>query len=137
MAAARAALQPGLSADAAGLLGAYFQHLRGVEGAPAGAVASLVRMACASARLRRVAAAAAVPDAALAVALMEEKLAAAGGSPLFWPRWREELARCTDLAECLRCLAADLAAGLHRGGDGTGQCGGGRSADDWAARPEE
>ena len=124
LAAARAAQQPGLSPGAAALLSAYFLHLRAVEGAQQAALANLVRVAAASARLRQATQVAAVPDATLAIAFLEEKLLAAGRSPALWPRWRAELQRCTPLGECLRGLAEDAAAelGLEAGGCfGSGQ----------------
>lgn len=132
---ARAGPQPALGEEAAGLLGAYFAHLRAHEEAQAGVLASLVRVACAAARLRRSSTVQQLPDAALAVAYLEEKLAAAGRDALFWPRWRAELARCTPLGECLRGLAEDCAAGLQ----GLGCCGGsgGGAAAAWAERAEE
>ncbi|KAL4448489.1 hypothetical protein ABPG75_005708 [Micractinium tetrahymenae] len=133
LAAARAAPQPALSAGATALLSAYFLHLRALEGAQQSALASLVRVAAASARLRRSAEVAAVPDAALAVVFLEEKLLAAGRSPAFWPRWRAELQHCTPLGECMRGLAEDVAAELGIGASGC--CGSGWDAGLWG--PEE
>lgn len=129
LAAARAAPQPALSEAASSLLSAYFLHLRGCHDAQHGVLASLVRVACACARLRGSACVEPLPDAALAVALVEEKLLAAGAGPLFWPRWREELQRCTELGECLRGLADECGAGLG--------CGGGAATDPRLARAEE
>lgn len=120
LAAARAAPQPELSPAATALLSAYFLHLRAFEGAQLGALASLIRMAAASARLRHSSQVAALPDVALAIAFLEEKLLAAGRTPAFWPRWRAELQRCTSLGECLRGLAEDAAAEL--GVDPNGCC---------------
>lgn len=105
---------------AAALLSAYFLHLRSTEGAQATVLASLARVAAAVARLRRAPQAEALPDAALAVAYVEEKLLRAGGAPAFWPRWREELARCTELGKCLRGLAGDAASATGGCGDGGG-----------------
>lgn len=114
------------------MLGTYFAHLRTFEEAQAGVLASLVRVACAAARLRRSPTVDLLPDAALAVAYVEEKLAAAGRDALFWPRWRAELARCKPLGECLRGLADECASGLA-------SCGGGgaAAAAAWAERAEE
>jgi hypothetical protein len=75
-------------------------------------LASLARVASAAARLRHSAHVQALPDAALAVAFVEEKLMAAGATPAFWPRWRAELHRCTELGECLRGLLEDCSKGL-------------------------
>lgn len=117
------------------LLSAYFLHLRIYNEAQQGVLASMARVACACARLRRAPAAQALPDAAVAVAFVEEKLLAAGATPLFWPRWREELGRCTELGECLRGLVDELARGLGscsgpRGGDdGMGEGGWGRAEE--------
>lgn len=111
------------------LLSAYFQHLRTYEDAQAGVLASLARVACASARLRGSPDVQPLPDAALAVALVEEKLGAAGATPLFWPRWRQELLRCTPLEECLRGLAEELARGLPL-------CGGSGGDDGWGMAEE-
>ena len=113
--AARAAAQPSLSAEAGALLAAYFRHVRAAHDAQAGVLSSLARVAAASARLRHSGVAEAVPDAALAVAFVEEKLVAAGSAPEFWPRWRAELRRCTDLGECLRGLVHDCCKGLGLG----------------------
>ncbi|KAL4438185.1 hypothetical protein ABPG77_010546 [Micractinium sp. CCAP 211/92] len=131
LAAARAAPQPTLSQGATALLSAYFLHLRAVEGAQHGALASLVRVAAASARLRHASEVAAVPDAALAVAFLEEKLLAAGSCPAFWPRWRAELQRCTPLGECLRGLAEDAVSDL--GVSTAGCCGSDRDRGLWGA----
>jgi hypothetical protein len=109
---ARASAQPALTPEAGALLSAYFQHLRTCNEAQQGVMASLARVACASARLRHSAVAQALPDAALAVAFVEEKLLAADAGPLFWPRWRAELQRCTELGECLRGLTEDCSKGL-------------------------
>lgn len=131
LAAARASPQPALSQGATALLSAYFLHLRAVEGAQHGALASLVRVAAASARLRHAAEVEAVPDAALAVVFLEEKLLAAGSCPAFWPRWRAELQQCTPLGECLRGLAEDAVSDL---GVGTaGCCGSYRDRGLWGA----
>jgi hypothetical protein len=136
VAVARALPQPVLTEGAMALLTAYFQHLRTSEGAQQGVLASLARVAAASARLRHSARVEALSDAALAVACVEEKLLVAGASPVLWPRWREELQRCTELQECLRGLAEDCASGLGlRGG-----CGGGAAAAAgaaWAEQAEE
>jgi len=65
---------------------------------------------------------------------------AAGASAQFWPRWREELERCTELDECLRGLADELAVGLAEPGSSVQPCcgwaDGGRRAGGWGA-PEE
>lgn len=55
----------------------------------------------------------------------EEKLLAAGACAQFWPRWREELQRCTGLDECLRGLSEDLAEGLAELGGAVEPCCGG------------
>ena len=135
VAVARALPQPVLTEEAMALLTAYFQHLRTSEGAQRGVLASLARVAAASARLRHSARVEALSDAALAVACVEEKLLVAGASPLLWPRWREELQRCTELHECLRGLAEDCASGLGLGGG----CGGAAVAAGaaWAGQAEE
>ena len=131
LAAARASPQPQLGDDATSLLAAYFSHLRTFEEAQIGLLASLVRVACAVARLRHSPVVEALPDAALAVAFVEEKLAAAGATPIFWPRWRAELRRCTELGECLRGLVEECAQGLCCGD------GGGGKRDAWMEQPEE
>ncbi|KAI3426224.1 hypothetical protein D9Q98_008600 [Chlorella vulgaris] len=120
MQVARAQAQPVLSPAAAGLLAAYFRHLRVHSEAQQGVLASMARVACASARLRHSCVAEPLPDAALAVAFVEEKLGLAGASPSLWPRWREELQRCTELGECLRGLWEDCVKGLPGMAHGAG-----------------
>ena len=104
-----------VSLAAGALLSAYFQHLRTHQDAQQGVLASLVRVACACGRLRHSPRAELLPDAAVAVAFVEEKLVAAGSEPHFWPRWREELQRSTELRECLRGLVEDCGKGLGLG----------------------
>lgn len=116
--ASRAAAQPVLSPEAEDLLAAYFKHVRTFAEAQQGVVASLARVACASARLRHSPVVRLVPDAALAVAFLEEKLLAADVGPTFWPRWRAELRCGADLDECLAGLAEDCCAGLGCAGGG-------------------
>jgi len=133
---ARAAPQPTLSPGAASLLSAYYLYLRACQEAQQGVLPSLARVAAAAARLRHSPTVEAVPDAALAVAYVEEKLLAAGAAPGLWPRWREELQRCTELGECLRGLAEDagtaLGLGLGAGRVGSGSGAGAGAGDGYA-----
>lgn len=65
---------------------------------------------------------------------------AAGAGAQFWPRWRMELQRCTDLDECLRGLAEELAGGLGQPADAAAQepcCGGWHGGDGGWGAPEE
>ena len=80
-----AALQhPRMSAEAMALLSGYFLMIRAAEESPQGVLASLARVASASARLCLRADVLPFPDAAVAVAFMEEQLSARVSGAYTW-----------------------------------------------------
>ena len=119
LAAARAAPPPRLSDEAMAALHTYFSMQRAQEHVGAGLLGSLCRLASACARLCNRPAVLPFPDAALAVALAEERAAAIGMSPALWPRWAHELEHGTELSVCLSGLLDDV---VRLGGLTLGSC---------------
>ena len=93
LARAQTAAPPQLSEDAMAVLSAYFLLLRTHEEVGGELLPSLCRVAAASARLCGRAKVRPFPDAALAIAFAEERLAATGAFPAHWPRWAEVSSR--------------------------------------------
>ncbi|KAL6766898.1 hypothetical protein ACKKBG_A37815 [Auxenochlorella protothecoides x Auxenochlorella symbiontica] len=104
--------QPRMTHEGLEALTAYFTCLRlGEEQAPQTALLSLARVAAACARLCHRAEILPVPDAAVAIALMEERLEAMGMLAMRWEKWREAwLVDGRPLDSCLNGLLSSIQA---------------------------